>query len=197
MRVVGIDLSYSRTGFADLKADDCGNGRYFGLDRFKTKPGPLIPRTVEIVDWVFEKIYSGTTPDLIVIERAVFGGQRASMLSGLCVAVLVDIYKKFSNCDVLLVLPPKLKQWAGVKGNEKSLMVQAFHAVHPAIKACHDEVDAYFLASLGMEFVVGQRDGVMDAVAHDILFSPVLTKKGIPKGLALRDEFFVEAHSGV
>jgi len=191
VRVVGLDLSYSRTGFA------CIENSHLTLDNFKTKPGPLIPRTSEIVGWVLSRLVHPV--DLVVVERAVFGGHRASMLGGLSAAVLVAIYEKFPSCSILLIPPPTLKRWAGVKGTKRSLMVQAFRVECPEIKACHDEVDAYFLATLGWSYCLKRAGLSIVPRADDILFSRKLIKTGAPKGYALRygDYFYEGRNHGI
>lgn len=195
--VIGLDLSYSRTGFAHIVAKPDGAIESFSLDKFKTAPNtPLLERIASIRLWICDKIYNIDNPiNLIVVESAVFGGKRASMLSGLNLAVLVFIFETWVNCtscDVLLVPPPTLKRFVGVIGTSKTPIVTAFKKLHPdAPRVCHDEVDAYFLASLGVSYKVAQAGGVISKVANNILFSNKLTKKGKPKGLTLRQgEFF-------
>lgn len=215
MNVVGFDLSYSRTGFCHLSVDPDTGLMQVSTDKFKTLPNtPLITRTKEIKDWVVAQIACLTvpgkpahyiTPDIIVVENAVFGGKRASMLGSLSMGVLLGIYETFvsKGVDLLLVPPPTLKRSACVTGKAKSLMVAAFKLCNPDYKRiCNDEADAYFLALLGVAYKTAERGGTISKVAHDVLFNEELTKPsksgkpgkpGKPRGIALRaGEYFYE-----
>lgn len=204
--VVGLDLSYTRTGLTILKRKVLGSGKRI-MDfrdevepfRFKTtNENHIYYRTNAISSFVKAVLYEnlGMEADLIVCESAAFGGCTGPMMHALNITVGTMVYADL-DIDLLLVPPRTLKRFIGVKGKQKREITKIAIAL-TGVKMCNDEADAYFLAKLGADYLTIKKGGasVVSDLARDILFCRKLNKKGKLKGLALRDgEFFIRKGS--
>lgn len=191
---VGLDLSYSRTGFAVVARP----GKHLGgvhFDRFKTeKEDSFIGRTAKIRQWVSRKldeILAGVKVDVIVVEGPGLKGQMAAMMNGLDVTILTSIFENYPEQEIIVVPPRSLKKYAEVKGNGKTAVVKQVKARFlPTAKGiCHDEADAVFLAMLGLDYLTLRENPLSTDVqsqAKHILFQTELNSRGQEKGLILR-----------
>lgn len=199
MRVVGLDLSYTRTGFAvidrEIEADSVSDS--VRLTRHVTSDGlSLLHRVLDIKNWVVEEIrqleIGPQEVDLIVVEGPGVNSMMASMMSGLDFTVMVAILETFNKRVGMLVVPPRsLKKYEEVSGNAKSLIVQRLkeNFLPNAKGVCHDEADAFFLALLGVDFLHILKSGDSAPVqrwARHILYNEELNKKNQRKGLSYR-----------
>lgn len=203
MLVVGLDLSYFRTGLALLEAGPDGSIIQWSIHNFKTSPkDSLLYRTYQIDDWLsfhlYDCEYALKDGGIFSVEKSVFGGKRAAMMAGLNVTITSMLFERYvygGKCDMLLVRPDCLKRYVGIKNKEKP--TPQFRALHPEVKkVCHDEADAYFLARLALDYKRATGLGVPVTLSKktlSILFSETKNKKGKPAGIALRHgEFFYQ-----
>lgn len=200
---VGLDLSYTRTGFSVVKR--CLESAEsvideIEVDRFKTtSEHSFIHRTILIKQWIDQKLQEVLMKhkfiDIIVIEGPGIDGQMSAMMSGLDVTIMSFIYEKYCSQEMIVIPPRSLKKYAGVKGDSKTMVVNRFKEMYPGFRGvCHDEADATFLALLGADCrsFIGFREFKKGAeFAEHILYNLELNKKGQKKGLLHRPgEFF-------
>ena len=194
---IGLDLSYTRTGFASV--NDFGENFDTFLGTFKTySETPLVKRTSDIKSWVWESIHQIGEPDVIVIEGPALAGCMSPMMNGLDMSIMVAVYEEFPKSAMIIVPPLTLKKYEGVKGSNKNLVVaKAKECLPCGTKLCHDEADAFFLALMGIDFMrLSNSVGLANVRenAHHVLYGTDCNKKGKPRGLILREgEFFIPA----
>lgn len=198
MLSVGLDLSYSRTGFAvvDRSVQD---GTKVSFDRYPTPTtDSFVKRTVDIKNWIMTKLNElekVEKVDVIVVEGPGLDGSMAALMNGLDTSILVYLYEVRTWSKIIVVPPRTLKKYHGAKGKGKSPIVERAKELIPNLKGiCHDEADALFLALLGADYLslgLNPRYESMLRDAQWVLFNTEPNKKGAPKGLIHRiGEFY-------
>ena len=146
-KIIGLDLSLTCTGYCLLDANN------FTTGRIKTKLKD-IDRLIYIVDNIREIIYAPPTHHtLAVIEGYSYASNSntAYQIGELGGAIRVLLFQ--NNIDFIIIAPKSLKKFATGNGNaKKNDMLNAFMNKHGHIKD-HNEVDAYFLAKFGEEYL--------------------------------------------
>ncbi len=199
---VGLDLSYRRTGTSVIYGFGSKNSiNSVTTSSIKTSPGSSIFSRVsfikENIEKIFTLIYSNwERPNkslIAVIEGVALTASSGVMMSGLHVAITTMIYENFPEVPILIVPPPTLKMYIGVKARDgkRPIVVRAKNELNKKIN--NDEADAYFLSKLGYEFLKDCfKIGDVSKEALHVLYQVKRNKRGIFKGLAhRRDEYLI------
>lgn len=185
---IGLDLAFRRSGIAVIDAPS--NIKTYTV---KTTAGESIfYRVLYIRNAIWGLIQNSLKNNpidaIVVVEGVALTGSTGVMMSGLHVAVVAHISEMAPEIPILIVPPPSLKMYIGVKGTagKKPIIAKAHSEFDLGRKLTSDEADAYFLARLGLEFINDCRGGHSSGPAAKVLYQVKLNKRGIFKGLALR-----------
>lgn len=179
--VVGIDLSLTATGLADLDLDE---GTFTNVDTYGTKGkrgdkyadrgARLLGMANHIITWATAGVYD---PELVVIEGPSIGSRNGSQFdrSGLWWLVVSGLLAR----DIpVLVVPPKTRaKYATGNGNSGKDVVLA-HVIEQYADLASDrigndnEADAVVLAAMGARYL-------SRAIDHDLPESNLSAMSGV------------------
>ena len=141
MKVIGLDLSLTNTGFAYITQDS------YTTYSIKSKLKG-VARLNEIYNEVKSKLRDC---DLVVIEGYGFGSQKAHSLGELGGLIKFLLYNE--KYKVMIVPPTVLKKFLTGKGNsDKSIMMMTTYKKYGVEITDDNQVDAYVLAKLGQMY---------------------------------------------
>lgn len=184
VRVLGLDLSYSRTGVS------LWNGEVPALSTYSTpKRLNTLDRARKIRNKI-RQILNKEKPDLVAIEHPVWGKESSAILHGLYYLVMDAIRSK--NVPVVSFFNTTLKRLVGGDaGKSKAAMVKAAKkCLGYDLKMVHDEADAFFLSYFGYRFwhvfQLGTPKETLSEAELEAFFSEETNASGMKKGMIFR-----------
>ncbi len=158
MKIVGLDLSLTSTGVAQIASNGNGRGLRVTLDRITSKPtaDTIAARSVRLRKMAGQVIGLSVGADLVMIEGPAFASSTGAIWDRAGLWWLVVGRLTGLGLPVVEVPPTTLKCYAVGKGNAgKDLVLAAVikRYAHAADVTGNDVADALALASMGARYL--------------------------------------------